>query len=230
MSQTEKTEVVLNEDYQRLLNDSSLLTIKLEIVEEIMTNDSQTQMETALPMMENKGDCCTNKAEEATNNPVNEQPLKKASLSNSEGNPSDQVEDMPEETVQRVPYIIPHVRESLATENRFPKEINLNTEEEANDESRQYQESTIEMKKFPKKGSNFVKKFKDMMTKVSRKLVKDPWMKLPQGKFRESVVSKANQMHELFPHSDMANILEFVSKSPKELTINHLVDGYLDKQ
>jgi len=54
----------------------------------------------------------------------------------------------------------------------------------------------------------------------------DPYVEVLEGRYPKSIVEKANQLKEFFPDSDKKELLDFVTKFPKEISLDEIAHHY----
>jgi ElaB/YqjD/DUF883 family membrane-anchored ribosome-binding protein len=72
---------------------------------------------------------------------------------------------------------------------------------------------------FPEKAANFV-------DNVAHQISGNPYVEVLEGRYPKNVVEKANQLKEFFPESDKKELLEFVTKFPKEISLDEIAHHY----
>ena len=72
-------------------------------------------------------------------------------------------------------------------------------------------------------------KTKGVFDNLSQKVAGDPYVDVEEGRYPESVVKKAVSLKEIFPEEERKNLLEFVKKYSRVVTLEQLANLYLMK-
>jgi len=89
----------------------------------------------------------------------------------------------------------------------------------------QYKEKTVQfVNKTLDKLSKLPVKIPEAMDTFGQKLIGDPYVVCPQGRYPRSVVEKSYKLKEVFVEEDMKALLEFVARLPREATVIQLAD------
>jgi len=86
------------------------------------------------------------------------------------------------------------------------------------------------LNEFPEKASkalgDFPEKVADFADKAVHHISGDPYVDVLEGKYPKSIVERANQLKEFFPDSDKKELLDFVTKFPKEISLDEIAHHY----
>jgi hypothetical protein len=74
---------------------------------------------------------------------------------------------------------------------------------------------------------SFSKKAVEALNDFSHNLDGDPNILCAEGKYPQSVVHKAYKLQEIFPEESKKNLLDFVQKYPKEMTLDQLTEQFV---
>jgi len=75
------------------------------------------------------------------------------------------------------------------------------------------------LNEFPEKAAGFA-------DNIAHQITGDPYVEVPEGRYPKSIVEKASQLKEFFPESERKELLEFVTKFPKEITLDEIAHHY----
>jgi len=90
-----------------------------------------------------------------------------------------------------------------------------------------------------KKGGDFFNTFTNKLLQLpsstvsfadnlAQKISGDPYVLVEEGKYPKSVVDKANQLKTIFPDQDNKEMLEYIQRLPKEITVEQVASLYAD--
>ncbi len=71
----------------------------------------------------------------------------------------------------------------------------------------------------PEKAANFV-------DNVAHQISGNPYVEVLEGRYPKNVVERANQLQDFFPDSDKKELLDFVTKFPKEISLDEIAHHY----
>jgi ElaB/YqjD/DUF883 family membrane-anchored ribosome-binding protein len=75
------------------------------------------------------------------------------------------------------------------------------------------------LNEFPEKAANFV-------DNVAHQISGNPYVEVLEGRYPKNIVERANQLQEFFPESDKKELLDFVTKFPKEISLDEIAHHY----
>jgi len=86
------------------------------------------------------------------------------------------------------------------------------------------------LNEFPEKASKALNEFPEKAAgfadNIAHQITGDPYVEVPEGRYPKSIVEKASQLKEFFPESETKELLDFVTKFPKEITLDEIAHHY----
>jgi len=90
------------------------------------------------------------------------------------------------------------------------------------------------LNEFPEKASKALgdlpEKVANFADNAAHQISGDPYVEVAEGRYPKSIVEKANQLNDFFPDSDKKALLDFVTKFPKEITLDEIAHHYANAQ
>jgi hypothetical protein len=251
INENEKIEITSEQEFQRLLNDKTIQTTKIEIKEQNdLSDSSQEEFEVIENISSKKNEENAHSSNELIKKAVSEHLFDKLLTSQKIDSDKEKLKELLSLALEEeMPQILAQVKEAL-DQDGFRENVNdlskekFRKEEEVDQRPKkeEIKEDEGNEKNDKGKNNNSGEKFKKIaqkikavigfpkriISKMSEKNNTDPMIRLPEGKFRKSCIDKAEKIREVFPDEDYRSLLRFVSKFSTNSSVEQIIEVYMD--